>query len=306
MENFDAVGAWRTKDLGTPIEPLGKTVRWHRGQRGNRSAKRAVGPVGHVRPLAYGKAPGVCLRPRSKSFRYAGRCAPLIVRLQKTTFSCRLSCKKLSRAFLSRCGALKRPYRYQATQRRQRITTDSKPTQILDISNSGEERTCLSPRNIFQDVQCCAASGAGLALPFLDAMVPAQTPLNKTAAVPKPRLCTASKWCTVRPEVPWMASKSIIGRRSKTAAISSSRPHWISRAFREYMTIVSNTDLNGARSWTANEEGADHTRSSAVFLTGAHPKMTEGSDIYVRNIHRPTLRPTLRPGHAFAVTAALH
>jgi hypothetical protein len=50
--------------------------------------------------------------------------------------------------------------------------------------------------------------------------------------------------------------------------------------FREYLTIISDTDLNGARSWAANEEGADHTRSSAVFLTGAHPKMTEGSDIY--------------------------
>ena len=38
--------------------------------------------------------------------------------------------------------------------------------------------------------------------------------------------------------------------------------------------------MNGARSWAAKEEGADHTRSSAVYLTGAHPKMTEGADIY--------------------------
>jgi hypothetical protein len=50
--------------------------------------------------------------------------------------------------------------------------------------------------------------------------------------------------------------------------------------FREYITVVTETDLNGARSWTAKEEGADHTRSSAVFLTAAHPKMTEGADIY--------------------------
>ena len=34
------------------------------------------------------------------------------------------------------------------------------------------------------------SAGVGLALPFLDAMVPAQTPIQKTAAVPKPRLCT--------------------------------------------------------------------------------------------------------------------
>ena len=49
--------------------------------------------------------------------------------------------------------------------------------------------------------------------------------------------------------------------------------------FREYLTIISDTDLANAAALTAAEEGADHTRSSAVFLTAAHPKMTEGSDI---------------------------
>jgi hypothetical protein len=43
--------------------------------------------------------------------------------------------------------------------------------------------------------------------------------------------------------------------------------------------VVSDTDLNNARALSPSEEGADHTRSSAVFLTAAHPKMTEGSDI---------------------------
>src|SRR3954469_4309114 len=33
-------------------------------------------------------------------------------------------------------------------------------------------------------------TGAALALPFLEAMVPAQTPLQNTAAAPRPRLCT--------------------------------------------------------------------------------------------------------------------
>lgn len=48
---------------------------------------------------------------------------------------------------------------------------------------------------------------------------------------------------------------------------------------RDYVTIVSDTDLHNAMSLSHAEEGADHTRSSAVFLTAAHPKMTEGSDI---------------------------
>jgi hypothetical protein len=50
--------------------------------------------------------------------------------------------------------------------------------------------------------------------------------------------------------------------------------------FREYVTIVSDTDLNNARALKLSEEGADHTRSSSTFLTAAHPKQTEGSDIY--------------------------
>ncbi len=51
--------------------------------------------------------------------------------------------------------------------------------------------------------------------------------------------------------------------------------------YRDYLTIVSGTDLNNASALSPREEGADHTRSSAVFLTAAHPKMTEGSDIYL-------------------------
>jgi len=50
---------------------------------------------------------------------------------------------------------------------------------------------------------------------------------------------------------------------------------------RNYITIVSDTDLRPATAWSAAEEGADHFRSSAVYLTAAHPKMTEGSDYYV-------------------------
>jgi hypothetical protein len=49
---------------------------------------------------------------------------------------------------------------------------------------------------------------------------------------------------------------------------------------RDYITIVSDTDLHPATAWSAAEEGADHFRSSAVYLTAAHPKMTEGSDYF--------------------------
>ena len=52
-------------------------------------------------------------------------------------------------------------------------------------------------------------------------------------------------------------------------------------AYRDYLTIVSNTDARGAEAVLPGEIGGDHFRSSAVFLTQAHPKQTRGSDVHV-------------------------
>ena len=51
--------------------------------------------------------------------------------------------------------------------------------------------------------------------------------------------------------------------------------------YREYLTIVSNTDVRMAEAFEAPEIGGDHFRSSAVFLTQSHPKQTQGSDVFV-------------------------
>lgn len=122
-------------------------------------------------------------------------------------------------------------------------------------------------------------AGTALALPFLDAMVPAQTPLRETAATPRARLCTvemvhgaAGSTRTGGRLHYWSPAQEGAGFEF-TPTLSSLKP------FRDHITIVSNTDLNGARPWSPKEEGADHTRSSAVYLTGAHPKMTEGADV---------------------------
>jgi len=50
--------------------------------------------------------------------------------------------------------------------------------------------------------------------------------------------------------------------------------------FREYLTIVSDTDVRQAEAVIPKEIGGDHFRSSAVFLTQTHPRQTEGSDIH--------------------------
>jgi hypothetical protein len=49
--------------------------------------------------------------------------------------------------------------------------------------------------------------------------------------------------------------------------------------YREYLTIISNTDVRNAEAFEAPEIGGDHFRSSAVFLTQAHPLQTKGSNV---------------------------
>jgi hypothetical protein len=51
-------------------------------------------------------------------------------------------------------------------------------------------------------------------------------------------------------------------------------------SFREHLTIVSNTDVRTAEAVIPKEIGGDHFRSSATFLTQAHPKQTESSDVH--------------------------
>src|ERR1700694_36099 len=122
--------------------------------------------------------------------------------------------------------------------------------------------------------------GVSLALPLLDSMVPAQTPVAKTAAAPKTRLAciemvhgAAGSTADGTEKHCWSPAEE--GRDFKfSQTLEPLEP------FRDYITVVSDTDLHPATAWAAAEEGADHFRSSAVYLTAAHPKMTEGSDYF--------------------------
>ena len=75
--------------------------------------------------------------------------------------------------------------------------------------------------------------------------------------------------------------RSTSGRRPRPGATFDLAPSALSplEPFRKYLTIVSDTDVRGAEAVTQPEIGGDHFRSSAVFLTQAHPKQTESSDV---------------------------
>jgi hypothetical protein len=123
--------------------------------------------------------------------------------------------------------------------------------------------------------------GASLALPLLDSMVPAQTPLAKTAANPKSRLCCIEMVHGAAGSTGEGSNKHYWSPSKTGADFEFTQTLEPLEKFRDYLTVVSDTDLRPATAWSPAEEGADHFRSSAVYLTAAHPKMTEGSDYYV-------------------------
>jgi len=121
--------------------------------------------------------------------------------------------------------------------------------------------------------------GATIALPYLESMIPA----GKAAATTKNTRLVCIE------EVHGLAGCSPIGMEKflyapeKVGRDFDFVPDNALRAlkpFQDDLTIVSNTDVRMAEAFTAPEIGADHFRSSAVFLTHAHPKQTQGSDIW--------------------------
>ena len=76
--------------------------------------------------------------------------------------------------------------------------------------------------------------------------------------------------------------RRICGRRPQSGREFDLTPSSLTplEPFRDYLTIVSNTDVRNAEAFKPPEIGGDHFRSSAVFLTQSHPKQTQGSDVH--------------------------
>jgi len=125
--------------------------------------------------------------------------------------------------------------------------------------------------------------GATVALPFLDAMVPARGLWSRTAkaaSLDRTRLVCIEMVHGAAGSNAWGATQHLWSPAAiggdfdlSPSALSSLEP------FRKYLTIVSDTDVQPAEATTAPEIGGDHFRSSAVFLTQTHPKQTESSDV---------------------------
>jgi hypothetical protein len=120
--------------------------------------------------------------------------------------------------------------------------------------------------------------GVTVALPFLDAMIPAGRPIA-AERTPLRLVCIEM--------VHGAAGSSQLGAaKGLWAPAETGRAFDLSpgslrplEPFRDRLTIVSHTNVESADPWEAREIGGDHFRSSAVFLTQAHPRRTAGADV---------------------------
>src|SRR5689334_21240408 len=129
--------------------------------------------------------------------------------------------------------------------------------------------------------------GAVVALPYLDAMVPAMGALTKRSILSAPgektRFVAIESVHGAAGSNVWGASKNLWAPAAtgKDFVLNPDGALIPLEPYRKHLTIVSNTDTRMAEAFDAPEIGGDHFRSSAVFLTQSHPKQTQGSDLYV-------------------------
>ncbi|MGH9141984.1 MAG: DUF1552 domain-containing protein [Vicinamibacterales bacterium] len=121
-----------------------------------------------------------------------------------------------------------------------------------------------------------------MALPFLDAMVSAGRGRAKAATIDQTRLVCIEEVHGLPGCNTWGASQQLFAPEStgRDFSLVPENPLSTIAEYRDYLTIVSNTDVRMAEAFSAPEIGGDHFRSSAVFLTHSHPKQTQGSDIW--------------------------
>ena len=112
--------------------------------------------------------------------------------------------------------------------------------------------------------------GATLALPLLDGMVPALSPLRASAAAPIKRL-----------GVVYVPNGIVMNQWTPDATGSGFEMKPVMRPlepFRDRLTVLSGL-ANKHGDALPGEGAGDHARAAGAFLTGVHPKKTAGADI---------------------------
>jgi len=125
-------------------------------------------------------------------------------------------------------------------------------------------------------------AGATVALPFLDAMRPSGLFARGGMADEPTRLVCIEMVHGAAGSNEYGASKHLWAPAA-TGRDFDLTPSSLSplEPYRDYLTIVSNTDVKQAEAIQPEEIGGDHFRSSAVFLTHSHPRQTESSNVFV-------------------------
>lgn len=113
--------------------------------------------------------------------------------------------------------------------------------------------------------------GVSLSLPLLDSMIPAQTPLARTAARPQIRLALCF--------MPHGAVMSNWTPKTVGENFEISRTLMPLKPYQDQLVVISNLAHAMAAPAGPGDNGGDHTRSPAVYLNGVHPKRTDGADI---------------------------
>ena len=130
----------------------------------------------------------------------------------------------------------------------------------------------LSRRSVLRGI------GATVALPLLEAMVPAAR--LRAQARPPVRLVCIEMVHGAAGSSPFglqqnLWAPAVAGRNFDLTGTSLAPLE----PFRDHLTIISNADVPSADPTEAREIGGDHFRSSATYLTQTYPKRTEGADV---------------------------
>ena len=121
-------------------------------------------------------------------------------------------------------------------------------------------------------------AGSAIALPLLEGMLPAQNPLRETQASPSRLVCLEMVHGSAG-STDYGASKHYWSPEQAGQNFELSYSLQPLARVRDAITIISNTTAKTAEAQRSKEVGADHFRSSAVFLTAAHAMQSEEAGI---------------------------